>query len=130
MSTTEKFTRLMTGVVLGGALALSATTASVAKELKIGTIAPGSHVYATVPENTVNAVGESTGGKFSATVFPSGQLGNEAAMVQSVDRCNPDFCQIRILWRSFHWYPIIIKRNKRRKLKRGLQSAWKQQSYF
>lgn len=102
MSTTEKFTRLMTGVVLGGALALSATTASVAKELKIGTIAPGSHVYATVPENTVNAVGESTGGKFSATVFPSGQLGNEAAMVQQLQTGALDIGVITVAELSNH----------------------------
>ncbi len=102
MLRTETFSKSIAGVVLGGALALSATAVSSAKELKIGTIAPGSHVYATVPENTVKAVGEKTDGKYSATVFPSGQLGNEAAMVQQLQTGALDIGVITVAELSNH----------------------------
>ena len=102
MVVTDRVAKYMAGAVLAGALALAGTSTAMAKELKIGTIAPGSHVYATVPENTVAAVGEMTDGKFSATVFPSGQLGNEAAMVQQIQTGALDIGVITVAELSNH----------------------------
>lgn len=102
MLKTEKLGKLVVGATVAGALAIFTTVAALAKELKIGTIAPGSHVYATVPEKTVAEVAKKTDGKFSATVFPSGQLGNEAAMVQQLQTGALDIGVITVAELSNH----------------------------
>ena len=54
------------------------------KKLRIGTITPGSHFWTQTMDRVGASLAEKSGGKFETQVFPSGQVGNEATMIQQI----------------------------------------------
>lgn len=58
--------------------------AGASKTLRIGTITPGSHFWTQTLDRAGVSMAEKSGGKFEPQVFPSGQLGNEATMIQQI----------------------------------------------
>lgn len=58
--------------------------AGASKTLRIGTITPGSHFWTQTMDRVGVSMAEKSGGKFETQVFPSGQLGNEATMIQQI----------------------------------------------
>jgi TRAP-type transport system periplasmic protein len=54
------------------------------KALRIGTITPGSHSWTQTMDRVGKSMAEKSGGAFEAQIFPSGQLGNEATMIQQL----------------------------------------------
>ena len=54
------------------------------KALRIGTITPGSHFWTQTMDRVGKSMAEKSGGAFEAQIFPSGQLGNEATMIQQL----------------------------------------------
>lgn len=58
--------------------------AGASKTLRIGTITPGSHFWTKTMDRVGVSMAEKSGGKFETQVFPSGQLGNEATMIQQI----------------------------------------------
>lgn len=76
---------LKTATLAAAALAAPALVrASPAKPLRIGTITPASHFWTQTMERTGASLAEKSGGMFKPQVFPSGQLGNEATMIQQI----------------------------------------------
>lgn len=59
-------------------------SAAAEKTLRIGTITPGSHFWTQTMDRVGASMAEKSGGKFDTQVFPSGQLGNEATMIQQL----------------------------------------------
>jgi len=58
--------------------------AATAKKLRVGTITPGSHYWTQTMDRVGVSLAEKSGGMFETQVFPSGQLGNEATMIQQI----------------------------------------------
>ncbi|MCU4652663.1 TRAP transporter substrate-binding protein [Roseibacterium sp. SDUM158016] len=54
------------------------------RTLRIGTITPASHFWTQTMERVGVSLAERSGGAFETQIFPSGQLGNEAAMIQQL----------------------------------------------
>jgi TRAP-type C4-dicarboxylate transport system substrate-binding protein len=54
------------------------------KTLRVGTITPGSHFWTQTMDRVGVSLAEKSGGTFETQVFPSGQLGNEATMIQQI----------------------------------------------
>lgn len=76
---------LKTGALTAVALAAPAlVSAGAAKKLRIGTITPGSHFWTQTMDRVGTSLAEKSGGMFETQVFPSGQLGNEATMIQQI----------------------------------------------
>ncbi|MDZ7839586.1 MAG: TRAP transporter substrate-binding protein [Gammaproteobacteria bacterium] len=69
--------------VLASAALLVFGTAS-AKEFRLGLITPPPHVWTQAAQAFGEELNETTGGAHSVSVFPSGQLGNEAQMIQQL----------------------------------------------
>jgi TRAP-type C4-dicarboxylate transport system substrate-binding protein len=77
-----KLTRTFVGVLAIAGLVLSAGAG--AKDLRLGLITPPSHAWSQAALAMGAELKEKTGGKYSVTIFPSGQLGNEAQMLQQL----------------------------------------------
>ncbi len=80
---------LLRGAALGGAAALALGVPNVLRaqekrDLRLGIITPPGHPWNVAAEAVGRRLAEETGGRLSFTVFPSGQLGNEAAMLQQM----------------------------------------------
>ncbi|MCR9139739.1 MAG: TRAP transporter substrate-binding protein [Alphaproteobacteria bacterium] len=58
--------------------------ASSDKTLRIGTITPGSHFWTQTMDRVGTSMADKSGGTFKTQIFPSGQLGNEATMIQQI----------------------------------------------
>lgn len=54
------------------------------KKLRIGTITPGSHFWTQTMDRVGKSMADKSGHAFEAEIFPSGQLGNEATMIQQL----------------------------------------------
>jgi len=54
------------------------------QKLRIGVITPGSHFWTKSMTRFGESLSKKTNGEFEVTVFPSGQLGNEATMIQQI----------------------------------------------
>src|SRR5690625_747561 len=65
-------------------LLMALTTVAAAKELKLGLIVPGSHAWSQAAETLGEDLENQTNGEFSVAVFPAGQLGSEAQMLQQL----------------------------------------------
>ncbi|MBE7637739.1 C4-dicarboxylate ABC transporter substrate-binding protein [Sneathiella sp. P13V-1] len=78
----DTFKKLMVAGV-AAAMTLSAG-AAFAKEFKIGLITPPKHTWSKAASAFAEELKEKSGGKHSASVFPSRQLGNEAQMLQQM----------------------------------------------
>lgn len=76
---------LKTATFAAAALATPALVrATPAKSLRIGTITPASHFWTQTMDRVGTSLAEKSGGMFKSQVFPSGQLGNEATMIQQI----------------------------------------------
>lgn len=62
----------------------SSTRADSAKEFRLGLITPAGHSWNRAALQFAEALKKETNGRLSATVFHSGQLGNESAMMQQL----------------------------------------------
>lgn len=78
-----KMKRTMMGVVFS-ATAFAFTTMASAKDLRLGLIVPESHAWSVAASAMGDELEERSGGDYSVTIFPSGQLGNEARMLQQL----------------------------------------------
>ena len=61
----------------------AATTAS-AKEMRLGLIVPVTHQWSQAAVAMGEELKQKSNGKYSVTIFPAGQLGNEAQMLQQL----------------------------------------------
>lgn len=79
--------------VAGAGLSLAApgVLRAQARELRLGIITPPGHPWNVAAEKVGATLKEKTGGKLTMTVFPSGQLGNEGAMLQQLQTGALDF---------------------------------------
>lgn len=81
----KRRTFLKTTALAAAALATPGlVSAATAKKLRIGTITPGSHFWTQTMDRVGVSLAEKSGGTFETQVFPSGQLGNEATMIQQI----------------------------------------------
>ncbi len=80
-----KTNRLKKLVIAGVAAAMTMSAGSAwAKEFRIGLITPPPHIWTKAAGAFADELKEKSGGKFTAKVFPSRQLGNEAQMLQQM----------------------------------------------
>ncbi|WP_424972755.1 TRAP transporter substrate-binding protein [Dinoroseobacter sp. S76] len=81
----KRRTFLKTTTLAAAALAAPGLTmAGASKKLRIGTITPGSHFWTQTMDRVGKSMAEKSGGAFASEIFPSGQLGNEATMIQQL----------------------------------------------
>lgn len=76
--------RKFLGLVAAGAGVCAFPLRAFAKDFRIGLITPPSHVWTQVAKDFASDLREATGGKHTASVFDSGQLGNEAQLLQQL----------------------------------------------
>lgn len=67
-----------------------------AETLRIGMVTPPAHQWTQSAQALADAVAEETGGRLSLAVFPSGQLGNEAQMLQQLQSGALDFAFLTV----------------------------------
>ncbi|HVL76984.1 MAG TPA: TRAP transporter substrate-binding protein, partial [Noviherbaspirillum sp.] len=77
-----RFKKLLT--VLAVAAGLTASVAASAKEMRLGLIVPASHQWSQAATAMGEELKQKSNGKYSVTIFPAGQLGNEAQMLQQL----------------------------------------------
>lgn len=65
-------------------LLMALTTVAGAKELKLGLIVPGDHAWSQAAKKMGEELEQRTDGRYSITLFPAGQLGSEAQMLQQM----------------------------------------------
>lgn len=87
---TQFLTRAFSAAVLAGGLAV-APVAAVAQDFRIGLITPPGHGWTVHAEQFGQLLAERSGGRMTVTVFPAGQLGDEATMVQQLQTGALDF---------------------------------------
>jgi TRAP-type C4-dicarboxylate transport system substrate-binding protein len=73
-----------TALALAAGLALALPAAAQEREFRIGLITPPVHVWNQEVAALNETLKERSGGRISLAVFPSGQLGNEATMLQQL----------------------------------------------
>ncbi len=73
-----------TMMATAAAVALALPAAAQEREFRLGLITPPVHVWNQEVEALSQTLSERSGGRFSIAAFPSGQLGNEAAMLQQL----------------------------------------------
>ncbi len=78
----KKTTRLLCALCSAAAFLLSA--GAMAKDLRLGLIVPGTHAWSQAAEAMGEELKERSGGKYGVVVFPAGQLGSEARMLQQL----------------------------------------------
>jgi TRAP-type transport system periplasmic protein len=78
----KRTTRLLCALVSAAGLMLSA--GAMAKDLRLGLIVPGSHAWTQAAQAMGEELKERSGGEYSVVVFPAGQLGSEARMLQQL----------------------------------------------
>lgn len=74
-------------VIIGGASLLMGTPSFLlaqTKQLRLGIITPNGHPWNVAAQKVADTLKQETNGRLSMTIFPSGQLGNEAAMLQQM----------------------------------------------
>lgn len=59
-------------------------SSAMAKDMRLGLIVPASHEWSKAATVMGEEIQEKSGGKHSMTIFPAGQLGNEAQMLQQL----------------------------------------------
>jgi TRAP-type transport system periplasmic protein len=73
-----------TMIATAAAIGLALPAAAQEREFRLGLITPPVHVWNQEVEALSETLKERSGGRFSIVAFPSGQLGNEAAMLQQL----------------------------------------------
>ena len=85
---TRSLTRRASLAALAGASALALPAnharAQAARELRLGLITPPAHTWNQQLTAWGTRLRDASNGRFTVTLFPSGQLGNEAAMLQQM----------------------------------------------
>lgn len=76
--------RLTTLMAAGAAIAITLPAAAQEREFRIGLITPPAHVWNQEVAALNETLQEVSEGRFSLSVYPSGQLGNEATMLQQM----------------------------------------------
>ncbi|WP_375261823.1 TRAP transporter substrate-binding protein [Palleronia sp.] len=76
------------------ALALATALPAVAEEYRLGLITPPSHQWTKTAETIAEDVAAATDGRVELLVMPSGQLGNEARMLQQLQTGAIDFAML------------------------------------
>lgn len=78
--------RVLSSALAGIALAVASFSngAAEARDLRLGLITPPSHVVTLAANRFAEKIAEETGGQLTVSVFPSGQLGSEADMLQQM----------------------------------------------
>ncbi|OYX83969.1 MAG: C4-dicarboxylate ABC transporter permease, partial [Azorhizobium sp. 32-67-21] len=71
-------------VTAGAAIAAPSIARAQAKDLRLGIITPPGHPWNEAAIKSGEMLKKETNGRLSISVFPSGQLGNEAAMLQQM----------------------------------------------
>src|SRR5690554_4524701 len=71
-------------IALAVATGMIASAATAAKELRMGLLVPESHEWAQAAKAMVKELEETSQGKYTVTIYPAGQLGNEAQMLQQL----------------------------------------------
>lgn len=86
LHTTPRVSRrsFVVGSTAAAALAFTPVLRAQTKEFRIGLITPAGHSWNRAAVQFGEALMKESGGRFSATVFHSGQLGNESAMMQQL----------------------------------------------
>jgi len=82
VTTVKKTTKWI--CALFSATALLASVGASAKDLRLGLIVPGTHAWTQAAQAMGEELKERSGGKYSVSVFPAGQLGSEARMLQQL----------------------------------------------
>lgn len=82
-------------VLKAACLLLIAGTAS-AEDLRIGMVTPPSHQWTQSAQELAQTLSTETDGRLSLAVFPSGQLGNEAQMLQQLQAGALDFAFLTV----------------------------------
>lgn len=70
--------------LLAGAVVATGTATAQEREFRLGLITPPAHVWNQEVAALSETLKEVSGGRFSVAAFPSGQLGNEATMLQQL----------------------------------------------
>ena len=70
--------------ILAVTAGLTAGAAASAKEMRLGLIVPASHEWSKAAVAMGEELKQKSNGRYSVTIFPSGQLGNEAQMLQQL----------------------------------------------
>lgn len=78
----KKTTKLLCALCSAAALLLSA--GAMAKDLRLGLVVPGTHAWSQAAQAMGEELKERSGGKYDVVVFPAGQLGSEARMLQQL----------------------------------------------
>lgn len=78
--------RILSSALAGIALVVASFSGSSAeaRDLRLGLITPPSHVVTLAANRFAERIAEETGGQLTVSVFPSGQLGSEADMLQQM----------------------------------------------
>jgi tripartite ATP-independent transporter DctP family solute receptor len=74
-------------VVIGGSALLMGTPGLLlaqAKELRLGILTPNGHPWNIAAQKVADTLKKESSGRLNLTIYPSGQLGNEAAMLQQM----------------------------------------------
>ncbi|MDO5622750.1 MAG: TRAP transporter substrate-binding protein [Paracoccus sp. (in: a-proteobacteria)] len=85
-------TRALAGLAMVAAIALPAA----AQNLRIGLVTPPSHQWTLSAQDLAQRLAEETDGRMSLAVFPSGQLGSEAQMLQQLQAGALDFAFLTV----------------------------------
>lgn len=75
--------KAITVSIVGAMLAISASAAA-AQELRFAHVAPATDIQQDLAEFFASEVEENTGGEITVTIFPQGQLGGDAQMIDGV----------------------------------------------
>lgn len=77
--------RHLKAAAAAGLMALGAAPAvAQSQEMRFAMVTPPSHVWTQFANHFADGVTEATGGEITVSVFPAGQLGNEAEMLQQI----------------------------------------------
>lgn len=77
------FTRKLFAI-LGISAGMMLGVGASAKEMRLGLIVPATHQWSQAAVAMGEELKQKSGGKYSVTIFPAGQLGNEAQMLQQL----------------------------------------------
>ncbi len=75
---------LLTSLLAAAGLALGATSAARAADIRLGHVLANSHSWHVAAEGFAKEVREKTDGRVNFQLFPSGQLGNEKTMIEGL----------------------------------------------
>ena len=87
----SKIGKLFGAVAVGTLTTVLSLQAATADDYRVGLITPPPHKWTVTANEVAAEVKDKTGGSINMLIFPSGQLGNEAAMLQQLQTGALDF---------------------------------------